>query len=42
MEWVYDILRVTGLVLLVLGGWSLTDSVTRIAKAMEHKEPSSG
>ena len=36
MDWV-DLLRIGGFVLLALGGWSVTDSLARIAKAMETK-----
>jgi hypothetical protein len=42
MEWVYDVLRITGFALLVLGGWSLSDSLARMAKVMERKQTEPG
>jgi len=35
MEWAWDVLRFVGLALLMFGGWSVTDSLARIARAME-------
>ena len=39
MDWLRDLLQIGGIVLLVLGGWSITDSLARIAKAMEAQKP---
>ena len=42
MEWVWDVLRVVGFALLVLGGWSAVDSLARIAKALEAEKSPNG
>ena len=41
MEWLSDILQYAGFGLLVLGGWSVADSLARIAKAMEREKATS-
>lgn len=39
MEWVDNVLQIAGFVLLVLGGWSVADSLARMARAMETERP---